>query len=101
MYCNNCGEEIPNNAIHCPACGTRVREEENVQTVSSMPQVEETAEGLILNIKCPICGSIEPKESAYSSGWQVVTCCLGLLPALLYYFLRHNKIKCFECGNTF
>lgn len=36
MFCSNCGSEMPNDALFCEKCGTKV-EEENVQTNTASP----------------------------------------------------------------
>lgn len=49
MFCYNCGKELPENAIYCPACGTQVgvkckSQEEEKECISSQANHDEVNE---------------------------------------------------------
>jgi len=55
MFCISCGNELPDNATFCSACGARVRQ----NNASAMQQV---AEPRLYTMKCNACGSSHLKK---------------------------------------
>ena len=109
MYCSNCGTEIPDNVTYCPHCGASVEAAQVVlappQAPAPAPVMRQAPEGAIQQVvsyPCPRCGNTGPKRSAYSTGlFLFLLCCIGCVAGLIYYLLRHGKVKCPQCGKVF
>ena len=67
MYCKNCGEENPNEAVFCKNCGTRLKEEVKKAQVIDQPQTYEKP------------NNTASKDSSDSNplGW-IACCCIGI-----------------------
>jgi len=92
MYCTACGEAITGDEIYCPACGAPVK-------TSSQPISPPPAQSYLKLPPCPRCGNTAgPRPDAFSTGWFIFfLCCLGLVPGIVYYALRHDKVRCAAC----
>jgi predicted RNA-binding Zn-ribbon protein involved in translation (DUF1610 family) len=106
LYCTNCGQEILDNAQFCPHCGSSITGTKVIQdTQAPAPVVSQAPSGAIQQLpsySCPRCGNTGPKKSAYSTGLFIfLLCCIGCLAGLIYYLLRHGKVKCLQCGKVF
>ncbi|MBY8983397.1 MAG: zinc ribbon domain-containing protein [Candidatus Lokiarchaeota archaeon] len=108
MYCNSCGQKLPEGTIKCSYCGNLIERTSNTQTRA--PQVihqssETYAPVHIQDARptypCPRCGSTAPKEKAYKIWIQIICILCGILVGLVYYLLRHNTVKCPDCGKVF
>ena len=109
MYCSNCGTEIPDNVMYCPHCGASVEGVQVIQATTQAPAitpvVSQAPSGAIQQLvrtPCPRCGNTDPKTNAYSTGLFVfLLCCVGIIFGIVYYVLRHGKVKCPQCGKVF
>lgn len=73
MFCEKCGNEIPDNAVFCPKCGTK---QESVSKSKASPTTPTQQQSKVLagpgvqEFKCPGCGApIKPQF-----GEMVITC---------------------------
>ena len=108
MFCNKCGQELPKDANSCPYCGQIIDRSSYNQTRApqAIQQSSETHTQAQLQkagptYPCPRCGSTAPKEKAYKTWIQIICCLLGIVVGVVYYMLRHNSVKCLECGKVF
>ena len=107
MYCSNCGTEIPDNVQYCPNCGASVGAPLIIQAAPQVqaPAPAPTPGAAIQQVQgppCPRCGNTDPKRSAYSTGlFLFLLCCVGIIFGIIYYILRHDKLKCPQCGKVF
>lgn len=92
MYCRNCGKEIDDKAVICPACGVPVQQTGNV----SHEVVEENNSFLwgILGCCIPVVGLVlflvwkdtKPKSSkAAGIGALICVACIILLYAFIFF----------------
>lgn len=74
MYCEKCGNEIPDDALFCPKCGAKQKEvnESTATAAKSQPsnQDDVIAAPSVQELKCPGCGApIKPQF-----GEMLITC---------------------------
>jgi predicted RNA-binding Zn-ribbon protein involved in translation (DUF1610 family) len=107
MYCSNCGQQIPNDATNCPYCGNPISGVQVSEHKLDIPVATTQATGgaiqqTVSTFKCPRCGNTDPKGKAFSTGLFIfLLCCIGCLPGLVYYLMRNDKVKCYQCGKVF
>lgn len=51
MYCNNCGQEVPNNSGFCPSCGAKI----NPQNQTA--QDAQSTEPRTIKLRCKNCNA--------------------------------------------
>ncbi len=74
MYCEKCGQQLPDDAIFCSKCGARVNgtasTSNNQQTVVQSQTQQILAPASVQELKCPSCGApLKPQL-----GEMVITC---------------------------
>ncbi len=75
MFCEKCGNQIPDDAVYCPKCGAKQEKTSAVaggpqQSNGSSPQENVIAASGVQELKCPGCGApIKPQF-----GEMVITC---------------------------
>lgn len=100
MFCESCGEELKAGELYCPACGAKVRRVMPSPRPPTQPVIPPTQPPSQMKLPpCPRCGNtMGPRPDAFSTGWFIFfLCCLGLVPGIVYYALRHDKVRCAAC----
>lgn len=107
MFCRNCGQEIDDNAIVCPNCGTAQKADPNMYVSNPMPNAPADTGGILwglLGCCIPIVGLIlflvwknEKPNTAKAAGigaivgvvcvviWYIALFAIGIMSADIYY----------------
>lgn len=116
MYCNHCGNEMPNGSKFCPKCGQNQTENEDIElekegnNLTNILQHKSMHRNLaekILhkvthhNFCCPRCGS--HNVHVYKRGFSWILGFIGLFFfffGFLIGFIGSNNLryKCLDCG---
>lgn len=75
MFCRNCGEENPENAVFCRNCGAKLKEEVKKAEVIDTPVRTQNNN---YNNNQQTTQTTTTKSSSSDSGSWIACCCVGL-----------------------
>ena len=97
--CRYCGSSNAPEIEFCTACGAELPPTPPPPPPTITYQPPEPVPAPAAIPACPICGSTVGRKDAFSTGWFLFwLCCIGIIPGIIYFALRHGKIRCISCN---
>ena len=92
-FCQNCGQQMPENANVCPYCGTAVNAQAAQQAVQAAPQQETAQQAPQQNYTAPVNPTVMPDQDVQQSRGLAWLSYVGLL-FLIPMFVKKESPYC-------
>ncbi len=102
VYCSNCGEKVPENALFCPKCGTKTAKGAETNAPSPSDEVREAFNRMSQELEKAFNVAAKEIQEAFQTARSNIQKTLYKEPIVCPNCGQKNRsssVYCYKCGN--